>query len=125
MSASPNSLIGAHPAGIDQPRRLFYEGTSFFATFFISNPEGTQLFLKHLHPILDDEGPMLETLVDYPLEPLSSKKPLQMSWVGGGLYFSIQKYLQNHSCRVRNLGKELEKISLGEIRYNDFPSWGT
>ena len=86
MSASPNSLIGAHPAGIDQPRRLFHEGTPLFAPFFISNPEDTQLFLQHLHPILDDEGPMLETLVDYPLEPLSSQKPLQMSWVGGGLY---------------------------------------
>ena len=125
MSASPNSLIGAHPAGIDQARRLVPEGTPLNDTCFISNSEGTQLILQHLRPILDDERQILETFDEYLLEPLSSQNLIQMSWVERGLYFSIQRSLQNHSIRARTLRKELGKTSLGEIRYHDLPSWGT
>ena len=87
MSASLHSLIGSHPAGIDQARRLVPEGTPLLDTCIISNPEGTQLFLQHLRPILDDERQMLETFDDYLFEPLSSQNAIQMSCVERGLYW--------------------------------------
>ena len=70
-------LISAHPAGIDQARRLVPEGTPLLDNCFISNPEGTQLILQHLRPILDDERQILETFDQYLLEPLSSQNPIQ------------------------------------------------
>ncbi len=121
MSASLHSLIGSHPAGIDQARRLVPEGTPLLDTCIISNPEGTQLFLQHLRPILDDERQMLETFDDYLFEPLNSQNPIQMSCVERGLYFSIQRSLQNYSSRARTLRKDQGKTSLGEIRCHDLP----
>ena len=103
--AYSNSLIGAHPASIDQARRLVPKGTPLLDNCFISNPEGTQLILQHLRPFLDDERQILETFDEYLLEPLSSQNPIQMSWVERGLYFSIQRSLQNHSSRALTLRK--------------------